>query len=147
MELSQSRFVHTFQYDESLVELLKALVHAKLDDAYDQIRKSTFGLVFFGTPHRGGNGAYLGGIASDIARAVLGNPNSKFMEALKKDSLFTDILVQSFRHISSDFLILSFYETRPFKKFGIVSACHIFRFAGLTQDRLWINNQLHLDFQ
>ena len=96
-------------------------MHAKLDDSYRQIRTATYGIAFFGTPHQGGNHTYLGDIASSIARAVLRNPRPDFMEALKGDSLFADILVQHFRQLLEDYYILSFFETRPFKKLGTVS--------------------------
>ena len=43
------------------------------------------------------------------------------MEALKGDSLFADTLVQHFRQLIEDYYILSFFETRPFKKLGTVS--------------------------
>jgi len=98
----------------------QALVHAKLDDSYRQIRTATYGIAFFGTPHQGGNHTYLGDIASSIARAVLRNPRPNFMEALKGDSLFADTFVQHFRQLLEDYYILSFFETRPFKKLGTI---------------------------
>ena len=42
------------------------------------------------------------------------------MEALKKDSLFSDILVGDFRHQLEDYYVLSFYETLPMGKLGLV---------------------------
>ena len=96
------------------------LVLAKLDDSYRQLRNATHGIIFFGTPHRGGNSARLGDIASTIARGVLRNPQNNLMEALKTDSIFADSLVQSFRHQLEDYRIISFYETRPFKGLGLV---------------------------
>jgi protein SERAC1 len=101
--------------------MTQALVQAKLNDSYSEIRTATYGIAFFGTPHRGGNGAYLGAIASNVARSVLRNPKPNFMEALKQDSLFANTLIKNFQHLLEDFHILSFYETKPFKNFGIVS--------------------------
>ena len=72
----------------------RALVEAKLDDSYKSIREATYGIAFFGTPHQGGNFAKLGDIAASITRGVLRNPSNTFMEALKKDSLFSDTLVR-----------------------------------------------------
>lgn len=42
------------------------------------------------------------------------------MEALKKDSLFSDTLVEDFRHQLEDYYILSFFETLPMKTLGLV---------------------------
>lgn len=94
---------------------------SKLDDTYKAIREATYGIVFFGTPHQGGNFAKLGDIASKIMRAVLRNEENTFMEALKVDSLFADDLIQDFRHQLEDYYVLSFFETRGFKKLGLVS--------------------------
>jgi hypothetical protein len=98
----------------------RALVEAKLDDTYKAIRDATYGIAFFGTPHQGGNFAKLGDIAASIVRGVLNNPKNTFMEALKKDSLFSDTLVDDFRHQLEDYYVLSFYETRQMGKLGLV---------------------------
>jgi hypothetical protein len=44
------------------------------------------------------------------------------MEGLKTDSLFADDLVQDFRQQLEDYNVLSFYETLPFKKLGVVDS-------------------------
>ena len=98
----------------------RALVEAKLDDTYKSLREATYGIAFFGTPHRGGNYAKLGDIAASITRGLLRNPSNTFMEALKKDSLFSDTLVEDFRHQLEDYYVLSFYETLPMEKLGLV---------------------------
>ena len=98
----------------------RALVEAKLDDSYKSIREATYGIAFFGTPHQGGNYAKLGDIAASITRCVLRNPPNSFMEALKKDSLFSDTLIGDFRHQLEDYYVLSFFETLPTGKLGLV---------------------------
>ncbi|QKX60478.1 uncharacterized protein TRUGW13939_07623 [Talaromyces rugulosus] len=97
-----------------------ALVEAKLDDNYKAIRDATYGIAFFGTPHQGGNFAKLGDIAASIVRVVLHNPKNTFMEALKKDSLFSDNLVDDFRHQLEDYHVLSFYETLQMGNLGLI---------------------------
>ena len=77
--------------------------------------------MFFGTPHRGGNNVPLGKVAASIARLALRNPTNSFMDALSKDNLFADDLVQDFRQQLEDYYILSFFETQPFKNVGLVS--------------------------
>ena len=99
----------------------RALVEAKHDDTYQDIRKATYGIAFFGTPHQGGNFATLGDVAASIVRGVLLNPKNSFMEALKRDSLFSQTLIDDFRHRLEDYHILSFYETLPMGSLGLVS--------------------------
>ncbi|MCJ1270174.1 hypothetical protein MMC22_010070 [Lobaria immixta] len=98
----------------------RALVEAKLDDSYKSIREATYGIAFFGTPHQGGNFAKLGDIAASIVRGVLRNPSNTFMESLKKDSLFSDTLAGDFRHQLEDYHVLSFFETLPMGKMGLI---------------------------
>ncbi|KAI5926246.1 hypothetical protein F4810DRAFT_586605 [Camillea tinctor] len=98
----------------------RALVHAKTDSSYRKIWESTFGLVFFGTPHRGGNHAGIGGVASSILRSLSGNPGNTFMEALQPGSLFLNSISDDFRQLLEGFQILSFYETRPLGRLGII---------------------------
>ncbi|KAI0897700.1 hypothetical protein F4806DRAFT_494425 [Annulohypoxylon nitens] len=98
----------------------RALVHSKADQTYETIVKSTFGIAFLATPHRGGNHAGIGEVVAKVARSMLGNPNNTFMRALKKDSQFLDTISDDFRQLLEDFQILSFYETQPLCYFGIV---------------------------
>ncbi|KAF8242777.1 hypothetical protein K440DRAFT_656415 [Wilcoxina mikolae CBS 423.85] len=98
----------------------KALTISKLDPTYESIRNLTYGIVFFATPHQGGNFASLGSIAATIARVTLMNPKNSFMEALKADSLFADSIINDFRHQLEDFYVLSFYETLSLKKLGLI---------------------------
>lgn len=78
-------------------------------------------MVFFATPHRGGEFAKLGSIAAKIVKAIYRNPTNTFMEALEKDSLFGDNITHDFRNMLEDYYVLSFYETRKLEPFGIVS--------------------------
>jgi hypothetical protein len=86
---------------------------------------ATYGIVFFATPHRGGNHAKFGDIAASVARAVLQNPDNTFVEALKKDSLFADSIIEDFKHQLENFFILNFFETLPYKNMGLVSYLNI----------------------
>ena len=98
----------------------QALIEAKLDDSCGNIREATYGIAFFGTPHQGANDVKLGSIAASIVRSVSRNPQNTFLEALKKDSLFSDIVAENFRHQLEDYYVLSFVETRPTGNLGLV---------------------------
>ncbi|KAJ8130607.1 hypothetical protein O1611_g3021 [Lasiodiplodia mahajangana] len=103
-----------------LEQIRAALVHAKVDSTYRTIWESTFGLVFFGTPHQGGSNAGFGDTVAGIARCLSRSPRNTFMDALKGNSLFLSTITDDFRQLLEDFQVLSFYETRPLGRFGIV---------------------------
>ncbi|KAL7619842.1 hypothetical protein AAE478_010387 [Parahypoxylon ruwenzoriense] len=56
----------------------RALVHAKNDQTYEKILRSTFGIAFFGTPHKGGNHARIGNtVVVNKESSILGLPGSR----------------------------------------------------------------------
>ncbi|KAM6482924.1 hypothetical protein HDV62DRAFT_405678 [Trichoderma sp. SZMC 28011] len=63
-----------------------ALVEGTLDPAYGSIVKSTRLLVFFATPHLGGNYSGIGDIAAKIVRTGLGTPSNDLLDGLKAGS-------------------------------------------------------------
>ncbi|KAK3190887.1 hypothetical protein K4F52_003204 [Lecanicillium sp. MT-2017a] len=97
----------------------QALVETKLNATYEAIGASTCGLVFFGTPHQGGKKTGLGDIAATLTRAVRQDVTNSFMESLKEDRLFSNALNDNFKHQLEDRYIISFYETKPYKKHGL----------------------------
>jgi hypothetical protein len=64
-----------------------------------------------------------------VARAVLQNPDNTFMEALKKDSLFADNIIEDFKHQLENFFIVNFFETLPYKNMGLVGYLYILVFV------------------
>jgi triacylglycerol esterase/lipase EstA (alpha/beta hydrolase family) len=117
----------------------RALVEAKLDGTYEKILEATYGMAFFGTPHQGSTFAKLGDVVVSVVRSVLHNPKNTFMDSLKKSSLFSDTIVDDFRHQVEKYQILSFYETQKTKNLGIVGT-----YARYLLDtnlfRLWTRN-------
>lgn len=80
------------------------------------------GIVFFGTPHGGGNRASLGDIAFNIARVVWGKKEqNSFMEALKGNSFFAEDHRDDFLQLSNNFQFISFYEANKLKGLHQVS--------------------------
>lgn len=74
--------------------------------------RSRTGLVFFGTPHRGGNNTLvgLGSAAARIAR-LLGAQSSKDIEkTLQNGSLFSQILRFQWKEQLLNYKIVSFWE-------------------------------------
>ena len=97
----------------------QALVHSRLDETFESINGSTYGISFFGTPHQGGNHASVGDIGATILRGILGNPSNSFMSSLQKGSVFSEAM-RDFRYLSDSYQYISFYETRPLKPLGLV---------------------------
>jgi hypothetical protein len=84
------------------------------------IKKATYGLVFFATPHRGGEFAQLGKIAAGIVRAIYSNPKNSFMDALEKDNLYADTIIEDFRNLLDDYIVYTFVESRPLPNLGAI---------------------------
>ena len=88
--------------------LIKAVGHAR----YICIKKSTYGLIFFATPHRGASSADLGDFMANIGSALTGNPKNSLLSQLKKKSFLNDLTIDLFSQQSEDYEILSYFETR-----------------------------------
>ena len=89
-----------------------ALVEATLDDRYRSLKNSTHGLVFFATPHRGGENAGIAKFAANFYSAFTGQPRNNLLDSLKKKSPITEFSADQFRYQMNDYEILSFIETR-----------------------------------
>lgn len=98
----------------------QALVVAGMVAKYRSIRESTYGIVFFSTPHQGDQSVPLGKIASKIARAAMPDPKSSFLDAFQKDSLFADTIIEESRSQLQNYKVISFCESRPLPQIGIV---------------------------
>jgi len=55
-----------------------------------------------------------------VAKGILRTADNTFIEALKKDSMFAEGIIEDFKHQLEDFVVLSFFETLPYKKMGLV---------------------------
>lgn len=93
----------------------QALVIAKNDSTYIDLRKATYGLIFFAVPHQGGHGAGLGAIAKNLVQSLTGDANNDIIESLKTNSLFQENQATFFKHQLEDYRIVSVYETKPTK--------------------------------
>lgn len=98
----------------------KALVKAKSMSIHNDIWMSSFGIVFFATPHRGGNGVPLGKIARSIVSKVLQDPNPHLLDVLERHSLYGNEVQQEFRDVLSNYSIISFYETAYWHNIQVV---------------------------
>lgn len=104
----------------AILTLPQALIEAQLNSGYSDIIDATYAIVFFATPHRGGNFATLGSIAAKIAQKVLRNPDNTFMEAIKTDSLYSKEIGEGFNRLVGRFKILSFFESKYYGNVDVV---------------------------
>ncbi|KAL2829596.1 hypothetical protein BJY01DRAFT_254948 [Aspergillus pseudoustus] len=98
----------------------EALVQAKLGAIYDSIRIATYGIAFFGTPHRGSHLAKMGETVAKAVRAFLRTPNNTFINALKENDLYANELSANFQQLLEDYQYINFYETLPLRSLGII---------------------------
>ena len=90
----------------------QALVEARTNPLYSCLKASTHGLVFFATPHRGGEGAGVAEAAANVCSAFTGQPKNKLLESLKSRSLINELSSDQFRHQLNDYEVLSLIERR-----------------------------------
>ena len=93
----------------------------KLNDRLLSLYKAAYGLVFFATPHHGGENARSGDMVASIAQAILSNLSNNYLEALKSNSYFAEVMRNDFRERQEDFFVRTFFETLPMPHIGIVS--------------------------
>lgn len=97
-----------------------AIIEASLDVTYQAIAEATKLLVFFATPHRGGNYASFGDIVASIVRAGTQKRNNGLLDALKKDSDAATIRFAQSRHIYERCNVVNFYEGRSYRIFELI---------------------------
>ncbi|ETS73696.1 hypothetical protein PFICI_14642 [Pestalotiopsis fici W106-1] len=89
----------------------QALINAHNNPKYTSIKSATSGLVFFATPHNGGDWKLvsLGGVAAKIATRSGFQKGDDVIEVLKKGSMFSDIMEEQWRHQLLMYDIVSFW--------------------------------------
>ncbi|KAI1397445.1 TPR-like protein [Hypoxylon fuscum] len=98
----------------------EALVEANLDVTYKPIVEATKLLVFFATPHRGGNYAGIGDVVARVVRFSLWNPSNKLLDDLKKNSDSATKRFEQSRHLYERCHVVNFFEGTPYGKLGII---------------------------
>ncbi|KAI0893654.1 hypothetical protein F4806DRAFT_475353 [Annulohypoxylon nitens] len=98
----------------------QALVQAKLNDSYKSIFEAACLLVFFATPHQGGNHVGLGETIAKIVSISLGNITNDLLEALKHNSPEAVRRFEQARHLPSKCLVINFFEGKPQGRLGVI---------------------------
>ncbi|KAI0376539.1 hypothetical protein F5Y04DRAFT_209589 [Hypomontagnella monticulosa] len=91
----------------------QALINAHSNTKYTPIKTATKGLVFFATPHHGADGMLLSlaDTAHGIAASLGLHNGGNILKTLKSDSMFSDMMVESWRHQLEQYHIVSFWGT------------------------------------
>ena len=89
----------------------QALIEALLNQKYKCIKASTYGIVFFATPHSGGNGAGIAESAAKFCSALTGQTRNSLLQTLTKHSLLNEVSTDQFRPQLNDYEVLTYIET------------------------------------
>lgn len=84
------------------------------------IYRSTVGVVFLGTPHRGSDKAGLAQIVQEVAKLALRKPNEKLLKNLERESDVLEHQRKSFASVSEKMSLRCLFEEKP-TGIGIVS--------------------------
>ncbi|KAK2749871.1 hypothetical protein FQN57_005287 [Myotisia sp. PD_48] len=96
----------------------QALVEAQVNPTYNPIFAATCHMVFFATPHRGGNYANVVDVAAGLVKAVLQNTSNDLLNALKENSNAATMRFELSRHMFDKILVSSFYEDKLYGPLG-----------------------------
>ncbi|KAL3417461.1 NB-ARC domain-containing protein [Phlyctema vagabunda] len=106
----------------------QALFNAHQNPQYTKLRTATYGLVFFGCPHHGAKGVELGNVAAKVAKFVSnGSASNELLDCLKHNSFFTREMSENFKYQLEQYMVVSFFETKPMQLggFGPASVGHV----------------------
>ncbi len=92
----------------------KALIHSDMAREgalkdHRSIRLSTYGIIFIGTPHQGGNGAQLGRRMVNLV-SLFAQADDTIFRHLERDSEYLQQQLGQYGPISSDFVTKFAYE-------------------------------------
>ena len=110
----------------------KALILANNERIYRHLKTATCGIIFLGTPHRGSDYADIATPLTNVIKLTYPRFATQIIKSLRKDSFVLQDLADDFRHLHSDFHIVSCYEQKP-TKLGLVSFDNILCEVQITQ--------------
>ena len=109
------------------VILLKALsisnyqgIQKQMDMTLATIKRSTIGVLFAGTPHRGSDLAKWGSTASKLCIFLYDKHSEKIIDSLKRGSQVLEILQDKFKDIMGDFSLYTLLEELEYSSIGLV---------------------------
>ncbi|KAG4443916.1 hypothetical protein IFR05_000556 [Cadophora sp. M221] len=100
--------------------LVRAILRSPNDPGMRNIKDKTYGLVFFGTPHRGGNAVSVGEVVEKVVKTFSVGGNNSLLQCLKRGGKLSVDAQDNFRSHIEDFQYISVIEGRPKPGVGIV---------------------------
>lgn len=85
------------------------------------IKKSTIGVLFAGTPHRGADKAKWASTAGNLARFLQNHHSDKMLDSLKRGNEVLERLQDRFKDIIRDFALYTLLEGLEYPGIGTVS--------------------------
>lgn len=76
------------------------------------IKLSTYGVMFFGTPHQGTDSASWGKVLVNVA-SLFRHTSKALLEHLERDSEWLEMQLEQYNAISSDIFTIFCYESYP----------------------------------
>jgi hypothetical protein len=76
------------------------------------IKLSTYGVMFFGTPHQGTESASWGKVVVNVA-SIFRHTSTAILEHLEKNSEWLEIQLEQYKSISSEVFTLFCFESYP----------------------------------
>ena len=91
----------------------QALIDAEIKKReYSCIKASTYGLVFFATPHKGGNRAGGADLVANICSGLTGGSRNSLLKQLERNSILREISTEQFGPQIENYDILTYFETK-----------------------------------
>ena len=112
----------------------QALIHSDAArqgalEEHRSIKLSTYGILFMGTPHQGGNGVRLGELMLNVA-SIFMKADDKILKHLERDSEWLQQQLGQYAPISREFITKFAYEIFPTPiSLGITIMVSIFWFV------------------
>jgi hypothetical protein len=76
------------------------------------IKLSTYGVMFFGTPHQGTDSASWGKVLVNVA-SIFQHASTALLEHLERDSEWLEMQLEQYNSISSEIFTIFCFESRP----------------------------------
>jgi len=95
----------------------KALIHSNMagvshNEHLKAIKLSTYGVIFFGTPHQGTESASWGKVLVNVA-SIFQHTSTAILEHLEKDSEWLETQLEQYKSISSEIFTIFCFESFP----------------------------------
>jgi hypothetical protein len=102
---------------EFVADRSQALIHSNMADVSHNehlkaVKLSTYGVIFFGTPHQGTESASWGKVLVNVA-SIFQHTSTAILEHLERDSEWLELQLEQYKSISSEVFTIFCFESYP----------------------------------